>query len=82
MSRHVYLKENEHLHSAGQVKRICNNIIRDYRTGKITYKTAMDRLVLMENFVVPRTDALEQKSISEAYIEKTKLELMRMRGRK
>ena len=80
MNRHIYLKPDEHLHTAGQVKKICNDIIHDYRSGRISYKKAMDRLVLMENFVVPRTEALKAKSVSEAYIEKAKLELMQMHG--
>lgn len=80
MSRHIYLKDNEHLHSSKQVKKICDGILRDYKSGRISYKTAMDRLVLMENFVVPRTEALKAKDVSEAYIEKAKLELMRMHG--
>ncbi len=82
MSKHIYLKDNEHLHSADQVKRICNAILKDYRSGKISYKTAMDRLVLLENFVIPRTEALRAKGVSEAYVEKTKLELQRMHERR
>lgn len=70
--------ENEHLHSEAQVKKICDGIIRDYRSGKISYKTAMDRLVEMENLIIPRTEALRAKGASESYVEMSKLKLEKM----
>jgi len=77
--RHVYLKDDEHLHDVSQVKRICNDILKDYRSGKISYKTAMDRLVEMENLIIPRTDALKAKNPAESYVQMSKLKLERMR---
>ncbi|MCL4343901.1 MAG: hypothetical protein M1291_02960 [Thaumarchaeota archaeon] len=74
--------ENEHLHTEKQVKKICDDIIRDYRSGRISYKKAMDRLVEMENLIIPRTKALEAKGASESYVEMSKLKLERMHSQK
>ena len=70
--------KNEHLHSEAQVKKICDGIVRGYRSGRISYKKAMDRLVEMENLIIPRTEALHAKGASESYVEMSKLKLERM----
>jgi hypothetical protein len=81
MGKHIYLRDDEHLHDVSQVKRICNGILQDYKSGKISYKTAMSRLVEMENLIIPRTEALKDKSLAESYVQMAKLKLMRMHQR-
>lgn len=51
----------EGLSSVRETEDICDAILRDYKTGKISKQTANGRLALMENTVVAKAPHLQGK---------------------
>jgi len=49
-----------------EVEGICKAIIRDYKSGKISKKTANGRFSLLYNFVIPRNTKMTAKQKKEA----------------
>ncbi|MEM1698074.1 MAG: hypothetical protein QXG48_05410 [Thermofilaceae archaeon] len=88
MTRYVYLgKRVRDIRNKGydtpiEGKRIADAIVEDYRRGRISYRTAMSRLNLLELITKKNSKLRSGKREVREYIDKKRKELMRLRERR
>ena len=68
------------LDSIKEVEGICKSIINDYRRGRISYRTAMSRLNLLE-LIIKKDSDFRGKRKARAIVDEYREELRRLRKR-